>query len=91
MVAHSNPAWAPCGICTGDHGASNPGACPVKSCDRPRTGFGWALWACLGAAGARRGGDFCEIYDTTSCKAELEVDTPVSVSSLKENPKFSVL
>ncbi len=42
-------------ISTGDHGASRAcpyGACsisgarPVKSCDRPRTGFDRALWAC---------------------------------------------
>ncbi len=55
LDALSNPGWAPCGICTGDHGASqacpygarsNPGARPVKSCDRPRTGFDWALWVC---------------------------------------------
>ena len=49
------PAGPPCGICTGNQGASracpygvrsNPGAHPVKSSDRPRTGFDRALWAC---------------------------------------------
>ena len=48
LVALSNTGWAPCGICTGDHGASwacpygarsNPGARPVKFRDRPRTGM----------------------------------------------------
>ncbi len=54
LDAQSNPDRAPCGICTGDQGASracpygarsNLGARPVKSRDRPRTGFDRALRA----------------------------------------------
>ena len=71
-----SPGRAPCGICTGDHGASracpygahsNPGACPVKSRDRPRTGFDRALWACL----IKSRGRYLGMVHILSCAREM--------------------